>query len=644
MTNTETPTQPRLIAASLLAKSPLNARKTESRGGIEELKASILSHGLMQNLVVTDSERDVYHVIAGGRRLQAIHALQFEGKLPQDYAVPCQIVSETSAREMSLAENVVRLAMHPADQFETFAALIEEGHTTTEVAARFGIEETLVHKRMKLARVAPELFAYYRDDQMTLECLIAFTVTDDHGLQLQVYESLQGWQKNDPGAIRDALTEEAIEASSKLARFVGLDAYIAAGGATRTDLFGEETYLEDPELLQSLAEKKLDAIRKELEAKGWGWIEINPERDYSFINRCKRLRPQLANAPRELLELKDKLDAELEANESMLGDDESDESLDEQQAIRDQLDDVEEKLAEYVGFDEEQKQLAGCFVSIGQDGTPSFDMGLVKPEHRRQLSDLTGMADETVIKKAKPKHAMPQSLRTDLAAERLPIAQLELLRHPAIAFDLLVFQVASVLLAGVMSVDAVADVHFQKPRLQRSEDWEPSPAKAAFAALAESIQQDWLKLPTEAERFEAFRSLPEASKMQLLAYSLAVTLKPRLATATGENRTAYDLALSLTSARVSEYWRPTSENFFGRLSRDQLLAVGREVFGDGWAHSRASEKKGLLVGQLHRAFANPEKSGRTPEQIERLNHWLPECMRFNIESPEASTTKARKAA
>jgi ParB family chromosome partitioning protein len=74
-----------------------------------ELKASLLAHGLMQNLVVTDPGDGTYRVIAGGRRLEAIHSLQAEGKLPDDFAVPCQIVTEEHALEMSLAENTVRL-------------------------------------------------------------------------------------------------------------------------------------------------------------------------------------------------------------------------------------------------------------------------------------------------------------------------------------------------------------------------------------------------------------------------------------------------------------------------------------------------------------------------------------------------------
>src|SRR5262249_56965525 len=140
---------------SRLEKSPHNARRTATKAATQELKASILAHGLMQNLVVTDAGDGMFHVIAGGRRLEAIRSLQTEGKLPQDFAVPCQVVSEENALEMSLAENTVRLAMHPADQFEAFAALIDNGATAAEGAQRCGVEASLVLKRTKLSRWAP---------------------------------------------------------------------------------------------------------------------------------------------------------------------------------------------------------------------------------------------------------------------------------------------------------------------------------------------------------------------------------------------------------------------------------------------------------------------------------------------------------
>lgn len=633
-----TPTQPQLIAVNRLEKSPLNARRTAAKLGKEELKASLLAHGLMQNLVVTEQGNGAYRVIAGGRRLEAIHALQAEGKLPEDFAVPCQIVTEEHALEMSLAENTVRLAMHPADQFEAFAALIDRGESAADVAARFGVEEGLVLKRMKLARIAPQLLKEYCDDGITLECLMAFTVTDDHRRQLKVFKSLQGWQKNDPSSIRAALTEKLIEAGSKLARFVGVEAYVAAGGSTRADLFGEEVYLEKPALLHKLAERKLDGIRTELEAEGWGWIEINPERDWEIVNRCGRLTPQLIGAPAELLDAKSNLDAELERTEYALDDSDPDAV----QEVRDRLDEVEETLAGFVGFDREQKRLAGCFVSIGQDGTPFFDKGLVKPEHRKQLAKLLRTdGSDGDAPPVKPKNPMPESLRRDLAADRLQVARQAIATHPAVALDLLVFQAASELLRGQRIADG-PDVRFTLPKPIKER--ESAGGGNGLSAIGQALPTDWLTAASAVARFEAYRGLPQPAKLDLLAYCVAATLQPKLGPTAGEDVTAYDAALALTGTRVADDWRPTKDNFLGRRTRDQLLAIGREVLGEGWAQSHAGDTKALLVDQLDRAFSDPAKSGRTPGQVETLKSWLPEGMSFDTAAPKpAKTGKAGKA-
>jgi ParB family chromosome partitioning protein len=631
-----TPTQPQLIAVAKLEKSPLNARRAAAKVGIGEMKASILSHGLMQNLVVTDSGDGNYRVIAGGRRLEAIHSLQAEGKLPPDFAVPCQIVTEEHALEMSLAENTVRLAMHPADQFEAFAALSDQGESAADVAARFGVEESLVLKRMKLARVAPQLLAEYRSEGMTLECLMAYTVTDDHERQLKVFKSLQGWQMDNPAEIRAALTEKMVEAESKLAKFVGLEAYRAAGGSTRADLFGDEVYLEKPALLNKLAEKKLDGIRKELEAEGWGWIEINPERDWELVHRCSRIEPRLVDAPSELLDLKSQLEEELEETQHLLEYAETDELQAKEKSIDDQLDEVKRKLTSFVGFDADHKALAGCFVSIGQDGAPFLDKGLVKPEHRKQLAKLLGEDGGKPVS-AKPKHAMPESLRRDLAADRLQVAQVGITRHPAIALDLLAFKAATELFGNRFVPDGPNVVFkLQKPGKER----EASNAERDLAAIGKALPTEWLKEPSEPARFDAFRSLSQAAKLDIMAYSVAVTLQPKIGPVNGNDATAYDAALSLTGVNMADYWRPARDNFLSRRSRDQLLTIGRDVLGEQWAQSHFTDKKALLVDQLDRAFSDPERSGRTPSQIEKLKTWLPEGMGFD---PVALPTKAENA-
>lgn len=102
-------------------------RKTAGQS-IEALAASVERVGLLQNLtVIPAADGEHYEVVAGGRRLAALKLLAKKHRIPKDWNVPCLLVADASARTASLTENVQREAMHPADQFEAFAALVSEG-------------------------------------------------------------------------------------------------------------------------------------------------------------------------------------------------------------------------------------------------------------------------------------------------------------------------------------------------------------------------------------------------------------------------------------------------------------------------------------------------------------------------------------
>ena len=176
------------IPLSQLELSPDNARKTPAdNSAFTELKASIAAHGLLENLIARAMEPGTdcvarYAVIAGGRRLAAMQALAAEGALDEDHPVPCRMIgSIVAAEEVSLAENSVRAAMHPADQVEAFRRLADAGSTAAAIAARFGVSERTVEKRLRLGNAAPVLLEAYRADEIDLDTLMAFAVTTDRG-------------------------------------------------------------------------------------------------------------------------------------------------------------------------------------------------------------------------------------------------------------------------------------------------------------------------------------------------------------------------------------------------------------------------------------------------------------------------------
>src|SRR3546814_8357473 len=89
----------------------------------------------------------------------------------------------------ALAEHVQRVALHPLDQFRAFQTLRDSGLGEEEIAARFFVGPGVVKQRLKLASVSPKLLDLYAEDDMTLEQLMAFTVTNDHDRQEQVKRS-----------------------------------------------------------------------------------------------------------------------------------------------------------------------------------------------------------------------------------------------------------------------------------------------------------------------------------------------------------------------------------------------------------------------------------------------------------------------
>jgi len=179
------------IALKKLAQDPKNVRKTYSDASIAELAASIADKGVIQNLIVRKGEkRGHYLVTAGERRRRALALLAEQKTICGDYEVECRVVEANEAEDYSLTENVMREQMNPADQLEAFLTLAQQGLTNAQIAARYGVSETIVKKRITLANVAPALLELFRKGDMDLSQLQAFTITDDHETQIRVWNEL----------------------------------------------------------------------------------------------------------------------------------------------------------------------------------------------------------------------------------------------------------------------------------------------------------------------------------------------------------------------------------------------------------------------------------------------------------------------
>lgn len=563
------------IKLSLLEKSQLNARKTISEDSRSELKASLLAHGLLQNLVVV-KKGEKYLVIAGGRRLDALKELAKENKIGNAMSISCEVVPEDTALEMSIAENTIREEMHPADEFEAYAALIKKGIKPDAIAMRFGVKVKHVMQRLKLGQVAPEIMKAFRAGKIGLDSLMAFTLTDDQKVQLDVFKSLKEWERRNANAIKDRLMKNKVPSSAKLARFVTVDAYKKAGGKMVDDLFAEGSYLEDSTLLSKLAADKLAAEADRLKKEGWGWVEVAYEKDHEFIWACE----------------------------------------------------------EVVCKTKEQKSAAGCYVSINYEGKIDIEKGLSKTKKSKKV-------EKTKEAKSKKKSGdISQALRIDLEGYRMQVAHAEVASSPQLAFDMVAFKAIGAIFNDARSVVGGIEVSFNTQYPSQVVRSDKTKAYNALSATAKGLNMKWAEEKVQNRRFELFCELKQEEKLKLLAFATAHTIKASLSdTASKESwvESAYGM---LDGANVAAYWRPTKDNYLSRITSDQIVAIGKFLFGDKWTPK--SHNKSFLVTQFHDIFADAKKAANGDMGLqERIENWLPAGMAFAV---RVDTKKKKKAA
>ncbi len=93
-------------------------------------------------------------------------------------------------------------------------------------------------------------------------------------------------------AVRSYLTQGAVRANDRLAKIVEIDAYEAACGIVRRDLFEDElVFLDSPDLLNRLATEELEELQRPLIEFGWGWVNVNLGHGHMDGGHINRLRP-----------------------------------------------------------------------------------------------------------------------------------------------------------------------------------------------------------------------------------------------------------------------------------------------------------------------------------------------------------------
>ena len=658
----------RELALDTLEPAPENVRTAPPEAAaLAELKASLAAHGLLASLVVrpVESVRPRYAVVAGGRRLAALKALAAEGAIPVNHPVPCRVDgSDTPPGELSLAENVVRVAMHPADQAHAFGRLAAGGASAAAIAARFGVSERVVAQRLRLGNAAPALLDAYRAGALDLDTLQAFAMTADTARQMAVYEELRtGHVRPSPWQVRRRLAEGRVPGSSALARFVGVEAYTAAGGALDRDLFaddaeGEGLWFEDPKLLADLAMQRLRVAADELESH-WKWAEPVLDADWSTTARFGRVHPAPAlptDAERaELDRLEARLDALAQQDTDCAGE------AQEERRLAERIDAIEAAVEARALYSPEVRALAGCIVSIGDDGAMAVIRGLVRPEDvpakpaapvngagPHGTGDAPAGAGRTNAARPDPRISAPArtpppadpeaearkaagvgiGLADDLRTIRTAHVKSHLACRFEAAFDLLLFHLARSIF-GTGYDDGALDIAARPtPDVPAVRANDPAFAKASvgIAHLAgDRVAQplEWLDQPA-GEAFAELRAMDDWHKQQLFASCVARTLKGQLAFESGA-RPEVEATVARLDIDFARLYRPDAALLFGRLRKDRLLAIARATLGEAWAAAHRNDRKAALAGAMEAAFAPGAAvpAGVSPSARAAALAWVP---------------------
>jgi ParB family chromosome partitioning protein len=135
--------------------NPFQPRKEFDKSQLKDLAESIQSEGLIQPVVVRESNGS-YQLIAGERRWRAFQQLKLK-------KIPARIIEagDSSAASMALIENLQRENLNPIEESMGYASLVRDFDLTQEqVADRVGKGRATIANSLRLLTLPEEVRGY----------------------------------------------------------------------------------------------------------------------------------------------------------------------------------------------------------------------------------------------------------------------------------------------------------------------------------------------------------------------------------------------------------------------------------------------------------------------------------------------------
>ena len=160
--------------------NPNQPRKNFDQDALNELAASIKTHGVIQPIVV-NKDQDGYLIIAGERRWRA-------SKLAGLDTIPCIVknYTERQIKEISIIENLQREDLNPIEAARAIKQLMDEYNFTQEVVAdRIGLSRPNIANTLRLLSLSPEVIALVEQNRLSAGHARCLVVISDARAQLK---------------------------------------------------------------------------------------------------------------------------------------------------------------------------------------------------------------------------------------------------------------------------------------------------------------------------------------------------------------------------------------------------------------------------------------------------------------------------
>jgi ParB family chromosome partitioning protein len=143
----------RLVPLEKISANPEQPRKIFDEGELAELADSIREHGIIQPVIVEETEEDVYTIVAGERRIRAARIAGLK-----EVPVIVRAYSDEKRMVVTLIENVQRANLNPVEEANAYKRLMElAGLSQDECATRVGKNRSTVANALRLLKLPYEM-------------------------------------------------------------------------------------------------------------------------------------------------------------------------------------------------------------------------------------------------------------------------------------------------------------------------------------------------------------------------------------------------------------------------------------------------------------------------------------------------------